>query len=63
MITPNWSVKGEVLWVKTETTDASASDTHYFNTANGNSGLAAVPPVNYTHSLTIGRIGVNYKFY
>jgi outer membrane immunogenic protein len=62
MITPNWSVKGEVLWVKTETTDAGPTDTHYFNAANLGTGLAPVPPVNYTHQLTIGRIGLNYRF-
>jgi outer membrane immunogenic protein len=63
MITPNWSIKGEALWVRTETTDASATDTHYFNAVNSRTGLTAVPPVNFTHQLTIGRVGLNYKFY
>jgi outer membrane immunogenic protein len=65
MITPNWSIKGEALWVRTETTDASATDTHYFTPSTGvfSSRFNPVPPVNYTHTLTIGRIGVNYKFY
>jgi outer membrane immunogenic protein len=55
MITPNWSVRGEVLWVKTETTDARPTDLRFFNNTT--------PPVNYTHTLTIGRVGLNYKFY
>jgi outer membrane immunogenic protein len=55
MITPNWSVKGEVLWAKTETTSALPTDLHYFD--------STTPPVNYTHGLTIGRVGLNYKFY
>jgi outer membrane immunogenic protein len=54
MLTPNWSIRGEVLWVKTETTDARPTDLHYFDTTT--------PPVNYNHALTIGRVGVNYKF-
>jgi outer membrane immunogenic protein len=55
MITPNWSIRGEVLWAKTETTDAAVTDTSSFS--------STVPPVNYTHTLTIGRVGLNYKFY
>jgi len=53
-LTQNWSVKGEVLWAKAETTTAAPTDLSYFDTTT--------PPVNYDHSLTIGRIGLNYKF-
>jgi len=53
-LTQNWSVKGEVLWAKAETTSASATTLNYFDNTT--------PPVHYDHSLTIGRVGLNYKF-
>jgi len=56
-LTQNWSVKGEVLWAKAESTDAGATT----STANFD-GTGTPPPVTYNHSLTIGRIGLNYKF-
>ena len=54
MLTQNWTIKGEVLYAKTETTDALPKTLNYFD--------ATTPPVNYSHSLTIGRVGLNYKF-
>src|SRR5665213_43397 len=53
-INNNWSVRGEVLWAKSETTSASPTDLSYFS--------LTTPAVNYSHELVIVRIGLNYLF-
>lgn len=56
MIDSRWSLRGEVLFAKTEDQSAGPADTHYFSGS-------PVPPVNYTNSVGIGRIAINYKIW
>jgi outer membrane immunogenic protein len=56
MITPNWSIKGEFLYLKIESQTAAATDTSYYTSS-------PAIAVNYTNNLSIARVGVNYKFY
>lgn len=53
MLTRNWSVRGEVLWVQPQSVEGTAQDTHYYNTPMN---------VKYDSTLTLGKIGVNYHF-
>jgi hypothetical protein len=57
MIDTHWSVRAEVLFAKIEDQSAGPSDTHYFG-----SFPDPVPPVNYTSSVTLARLGINYRF-
>ena len=58
MIDTHWSVRAELLFAKIEDQSAGPADTHYF----GSRPVSPVPPVNYTSSVTLGRLGINYKF-
>ena len=54
MLHDRWSLRGEVLWVTTETFSAGPKDQHYYNTTT--------PPVQYQHDLVLGRMSLNYRF-
>ncbi|MBX9846047.1 MAG: outer membrane beta-barrel protein [Xanthobacteraceae bacterium] len=60
MISRNWSVRGEVLWVYAENVDAGPTDNRYFPAGAPSSGGAGV--VKYDQNVVLGRFGVNYKF-
>lgn len=55
MITPNWSIKGEFLYLMVESQSAPATTLNYYNSS-------PAIAVNYTGNVSIGRVGVNYKF-
>lgn len=54
MLTPSWSLRGEVLYYMIEKSTGLPQDLHYFDTTT--------PGVSYQNTLTVARIGLNYHF-
>lgn len=58
-LTRNWSLKGEYMLMQFQNSNATFND---FGTTTSACGIATPCRMNYSESVQLARIGVNYKF-